>query len=98
MAADRDVGRAWCPAWVWFLGCSFADWLRGYGMLLVIDHGDGFMTLYGHNESLLHEAGEWVNGGDVISTVGSNPGGTQGAYFEIRRDGKALDPSAWLAR
>jgi septal ring factor EnvC (AmiA/AmiB activator) len=67
-------------------------------MLLVIDHGDGFMTLYGHNESLLHEAGEWVNGGDVVSTVGSNPGGTQGAYFEIRRDGKALDPSAWLAR
>lgn len=77
---------------------AFADWLRGYGLLLVIDHGDGFMTLYGHNESLLHEAGEWVNGGDVISTVGGNPGGTQGAYFEIRRNGKALDPSAWLAR
>ena len=106
---DRGAGLDWQG---WLIGAeagtevrsvahgrvAFADWLRGYGMLLVIDHGDGFMTLYGHNESLLHEAGEWVNGGDVISTVGSNPGGTQGAYFEIRRDGKALDPSAWLAR
>lgn len=106
---DRGAGLDWQG---WLIGAeagtevrsvahgrvAFSDWLRGYGMLLVIDHGDGFMTLYGHNESLLHEAGEWVNGGDVVSTVGSNPGGTQGAYFEIRRDGKALDPSAWLAR
>ena len=106
---DRGAGLDWQG---WLIGAeagtevrsvahgrvAFADWLRGYGMLLVIDHGDGFMTLYGHNESLLHEAGEWDNGGDVVSTVGSNPGGTQGAYFEIRRDGKALDPSAWLAR
>jgi septal ring factor EnvC (AmiA/AmiB activator) len=56
------------------------------------------MTLYGHNESLLREAGEWVKEGDPISIVGSNPGSTQGAYFEIRREGRALDPAAWLAR
>lgn len=77
---------------------AFADWLRGYGLLMVIDHGEGFMTLYGHNESLLREAGEWVEEGDPISIVGSNPGSTQGAYFEIRREGRALDPAAWLAR
>ncbi|MBT8055834.1 MAG: peptidoglycan DD-metalloendopeptidase family protein [Xanthomonadales bacterium] len=77
---------------------AFADWLRGYGLLMVIDHGEGFMTLYGHNESLLREAGEWVQEGDPISIVGSNPGSTQGAYFEIRREGRALDPAAWLAR
>ena len=77
---------------------AFADWLRGYGLLMVIDHGDGFMTLYGHNESLLRDAGEWVDAGETISVVGSNPGDGQGAYFEIRRDGKALDPAAWLAR
>lgn len=77
---------------------AFADWLRGYGLLMVIDHGDGFMTLYGHNESLLHEAGEWVAAGEAICVVGSNPGSTQGAYFEIRRNGKAVDPAAWLAR
>ena len=77
---------------------AYADWLRGYGLLMVIDHGDGFMTLYGHNESLLHDAGEWVAAGEVISVVGSNPGDSQGSYFEIRRDGKAVDPAAWLAR
>lgn len=77
---------------------AFADWLRGYGLLLIIDHGDGFMTLYGQNESLLRETGEWVNAGEGISVVGSNPGSDQGAYFEIRRNGKAVDPAAWLAR
>lgn len=77
---------------------AFADWLRGYGLLMVIDHGDGFMTLYGHNESLLRDAGEWVSAGEAICVVGSNPGSDQGAYFEIRRHGKAVDPAAWLAR
>lgn len=77
---------------------AFADWLRGYGLLIIIDHGDGYMTLYGHNESLLHDAGEWVNAGDAISVVGSNPGSGQGVYFELRRNGKAVDPAVWLAR
>jgi septal ring factor EnvC (AmiA/AmiB activator) len=77
---------------------AFADWLRGYGLLMIIDHGRGYMSLYGHNESLLHEAGAWVEPGDMISLVGSNPGGSQGLYFELRKGGKTLDPAAWLKR
>jgi len=77
---------------------AFADWLRGYGLLVIIDHGRGYMSLYGHNESILHEAGTWVAPGEVISVVGSNPGSGQGLYFELRKGGKAVDPAAWLAR
>ena len=77
---------------------AFADWLRGYGLLIIIDHGQGYMSLYGHNESLLHEAGAWVEPGDVISIVGTNPGTEQGLYFELRKGGKAIDPAAWLSR
>ena len=77
---------------------AFSDWLRGYGLLLIIDHGDGFMSLYGNNESLLHEVGDWVEPGIAISTVGSSPQSGAGLYFEIRKNGKALDPAAWLNR
>ncbi len=77
---------------------AFADWLRGYGLLMIIDHGQGYMSLYGHNESLLHEVGAWVEPGELISVVGSNPGSGQGLYFEIRKNGRAVDPAAWLAR
>ena len=77
---------------------AYSDWLRGYGLLLIIDHGDGFMSLYGQNESLRHEVGDWVEGGEVIATVGTDPDGTSGLYFEIRKDGKALDPVVWLKR
>lgn len=77
---------------------AFADWLRGYGLMIIIDHGQGFLSLYGHNESLLHDVGAWVEPGEAISIVGSNPGTDQGLYFELRKDGKALDPAAWLAR
>jgi len=77
---------------------AFADWLRGYGLLMIIDHGQGYLSLYGHNESLLREAGEWVEPGEVISVVGSNPGSDQGLYFELRMSGKAVDPAAWLNR
>lgn len=77
---------------------AFADWLRGYGLLMIIDHGQGFMSLYGHNESLLQEPGAWVDAGAAISVVGSNPGSSQGIYFELRKQGKAVDPAAWLAR
>ena len=77
---------------------AFADWLRGYGLLMIIDHGQGFMSLYGHNESLLQEPGAWVDAGSAISVVGSNPSGSQGVYFELRKEGKAVDPAAWLAR
>jgi murein hydrolase activator len=77
---------------------AFADWLRGYGLLLIIDHGQGFMSLYGHNESLLHEVGAWVEPGEAVGVVGANTGSEQGLYFELRKGGKAIDPAAWLAR
>lgn len=74
----------------------FADWLRGSGLLLILDHGDGYMSLYAHNQSLLKEVGQWVAPGTPISTVG-NSGGLDraGLYFEIRKDGKPLDPVVW---
>lgn len=77
---------------------AYSDWLRGYGLLMIIDHGDGFMSLYANNESLLREVGEWVEAGSRISTAGTNPLSGDGIYFEIRKDGKALDPAAWLNR
>jgi len=77
---------------------AYADWLRGYGLLMIIDHGDGFMSLYGNNESLLYEVGDWVLPKAVISTLGSSPSGAQGLYFELRSQGKAVDPATWLAR
>ena len=77
---------------------AFSDWLRGYGLMMIIDHGQGFMSLYGYNESLLWEVGDWVEPGVVIATVGSSPGGEQGLYFELRKEGKAVDPVLWLNR
>lgn len=77
---------------------AFSDWLRGYGLLMIIDHGDGFMSLYGNNESLLHEVGDWVESGTAISTVGANPFTGSGLYFEIRKNSKAMDPAVWLKR
>lgn len=77
---------------------AFADWLRGYGLLIIIDHGEGFMSLYGHNETLLQEVGDWVEPGETISIVGAGTGSDQGLYFELRKNGKSLDPAAWLAR
>ena len=77
---------------------AYSDWLRGYGLLLIIDHGDGFMSLYANNESLLHEVGDWVEPGAGISTVGTSPLNGNGLYFEIRKNGKALDPAVWLKR
>ncbi len=77
----------------------FADWLRGSGLLLIIDHGDGYMSLYAHNQSLLKETGEWVSAGEPISTVG-NSGGQANAslYFEIRHNGKPTDPRQWCKK
>ena len=77
---------------------AFADWLRGYGLLIIIDHGEGFLSLYGHNESLLHEAGDWVEPGEIISVIGVRSSNDQGLYFELRKNGKSVDPAAWLAR
>ena len=77
---------------------AYADWLRGYGLLMIIDHGDDIMSLYGNNESLLYGVGDWIQPGSVISTVGESPGTGQGLYFELRKKGKAVDPAAWLSR
>lgn len=74
----------------------YADWLRGFGLLLVIDHGDGFMTLYGHNQALLRELGEWVATGDPIALSGNSGGrGEPALYFAIRHHGQPQDPLAW---
>jgi len=77
----------------------FADWLRGFGNLIIIDHGDGFMTIYGNNESLFKSPGETVRAGEAIAAVGSSGGGEEsGLYFEIRRHGQPQDPAKWVAR
>ncbi len=77
----------------------FADWFRGSGLLLIIDHGDGYMSLYAHNQSLLRDVGEWVTAGAEISTVGDSGGQQRAAlYFEIRHKGKPTDPAPWLRR
>ena len=75
---------------------AFADWFRGLGLLLIIEHEDGFMSLYGHNETLIRDTGDWVESGDVIATVGDSGGNPRSAlYFEIRRSGKPVDPRRW---
>ena len=75
----------------------YADWLRGQGLLTIVDHGDGWMSLYGHNESLLKETGEWVAPGEVIARVGSSGGATEPAlYFEIRSGGTPVNPANWI--
>lgn len=74
----------------------YADWLRGSGLLLIIDHGDGYMSLYAHNQSLLKDVGEWVSAGTPISTVGSSGGQEESLlYFEIRHEGKPVNPAKW---
>ena len=74
----------------------FADWLRGAGLLVILDHGDGYLTLYGHNQSLLKSPGDMVKAGDVISTVGSTGGqSTPALYFAIRQQGRAVNPVQW---
>lgn len=76
---------------------AFADWLRGYGLLVVIDHGDDYMSLYGHNQSLLVEVGDWVQAGQEIATAGQSGSVSQsGVYFEIRKQAKPENPTLWL--
>jgi septal ring factor EnvC (AmiA/AmiB activator) len=78
---------------------AFADWLRGFGLLLIIDHGDGFMSLYGHNQSLFKETGEWVEPGEIVAQVGSSGGRTRsGIYFGIRHNGTPQNPKLWCRR
>lgn len=76
---------------------AFADWLRGFGNLLIVDHGDGFLSLYSNNESLYKQPGDPVQAGDVVATVGATGGQDEpGLYFELRRQGKPFDPMTWV--
>ena len=77
----------------------FSDWLRGFGLLLIVDHGDGYLSLYARNQSLLKSVGDWVYQGENIATLGSSGGFKEPRlYFEIRHNGKPQDPAAWLSR
>lgn len=77
----------------------FSDWLPGHGLLIIVDHGEGYMSLYGHNEALLKESGDWVAPGEALAQVGDSGGQPQTAlYFEIRRDGDPVDPQPWMSR
>jgi len=78
---------------------AFADWLAGMGLLVIVDHGEGYMTLYGYNETILKNTGDWVAPGDVIATVGDSGGRPQaGLYFELRRGTKPENPRRWVTR
>lgn len=77
----------------------FADWLRGFGNLLIVDHGNAYMSLYGNNETLYKQVGDELRGGDTIATVGNSGGNRDsGLYFELRHESMPLDPMKWLAR
>ncbi|TNC91578.1 MAG: hypothetical protein CSH36_08930 [Thalassolituus sp.] len=77
----------------------FSDWLRGFGLLIIVDHGQGYLSLYAHNQTLTKDVGNWVNGGETIATAGRSGGQeSAGLYFEIRHKGKPQDPAVWLKR
>lgn len=77
----------------------FADWLAGMGLLVIVDHGEGYMSLYGYNETTLKIAGDWVAPGDVIATIGDSGGQMRtGLYFEIRQGTKPLNPRTWVSK
>lgn len=76
---------------------AFADWLRGFGMLIILDHQDGYMSLYGFNESINVEVGDWVNERQIIASIGnSGTIATPAVYFEVRKDAKPLNPKSWV--
>ncbi len=78
---------------------AFADWLAGMGLLVIIDHGEGYMTLYGYNETILKRTGDWVAPGDVIATVGDSGGQQRSSvYFELRKGTRPVDPREWVTR
>lgn len=77
----------------------FADWLKGFGNLIIVDHGEKYLSVYAYNQSLLKKVGDTVSGRDVIATVGSTGGQVEsGLYFEIRQNGKPVNPLLWLTR
>jgi septal ring factor EnvC (AmiA/AmiB activator) len=77
----------------------YADWLRGFGNLLIVDHGSGYMSLYGNNESILKQVGEVIQSGETVAAVGDSGGaGESGLYFELRHKGKPFDPMRWVGK
>jgi len=77
----------------------FADWLRGFGNLVIVDHGDNYLSVYGNNEAVLKSVGATVRAGEVIASIGASGGASEsGLYFELRHQGQALDPLQWVAR
>ena len=74
----------------------YAGFLRGYGMLLILNHGDGWMSMYGNNESLLHDVGDQIEVGQVVGTASAPTGVNTGAYFELRKNNQPVDPRSWL--
>ena len=77
----------------------FSEWMTGYGLILIVDHGNGYMSLYAHNDSLLRDTGDKVRRGEALAKVGSSGGqGTPALYFELRRNGQPVDPATWLQR
>jgi len=77
----------------------FSDWLRGFGLITIVDHGDGYMTLYGHADALLKKPGDWVEGGEALARAGNSGGGYEpGIYFELRHKGTTENPASWLAQ
>ncbi|MDQ3057314.1 MAG: peptidoglycan DD-metalloendopeptidase family protein [Pseudomonadota bacterium] len=77
----------------------FAEWMSGYGLISIVDHGNGYMSLYAHNDALLRDAGDSVKRGDAIASVGNSGGqGRPALYFELRRNGQPVNPGAWLQK
>ena len=77
----------------------FADWMRGFGNLIIVDHGESYLSVYGNNEALLKRPGDAVSAGEALATVGATGGNEEtGLYFELRHLGKAFDPLRWIGR
>jgi septal ring factor EnvC (AmiA/AmiB activator) len=76
----------------------FAEWMRGFGNLLIVDHGDSYLSIYGNNDALLKHVGDSIRGGDTVATVGNSGGNPEsGLYFEIRHQGQPVDPLKWAS-
>lgn len=91
-AAEGDMVRAVAAGRV-----VYADWMRGFGNLLIVDHGENFLTIYGNNESLLKQTGDPVMLGEALATVGASGGSEEtGLYFELRHEGRPFDPLGWV--
>jgi septal ring factor EnvC (AmiA/AmiB activator) len=76
----------------------YAGFLRGYGMLIIVNHGNGWMSMYGNNETLLQSVGDQVEAGQAIGTASAPTGVNTGVYFELRQNNKPVDPRGWLSR